>query len=115
MKLRLTAMAGGLMLLATAALALPPMSKTFETTYTPVKNGKLAKAKCVVCHTAPGKTSLNPFGKDLKTELKGTKTLTAANLKAVEAKDSDGDGTSNIDEIKADFLPGDKASTPPKK
>ena len=114
MKIKMTAMSAGLMLLATAAIALPPMSKTFDATYSPVKNGKLAKAKCVVCHTAAGKTSLNPFGKDLKTELKGSKTLTAEALKAIEAKDSDGDGVSNIDEIKADTLPGDKTSKPKK-
>lgn len=115
MKVKIGAMAGGLMLLATAAFALPPMFKTFETTYTPPKNGKLAKAKCVVCHTAPGKTALNSYGKDLKEALKGSKTLEAATLKAIEAKDSDGDGVSNIDEIKADSLPGDKASKPAKK
>lgn len=115
MKLRITAMAGGFMLLATAALALPPMLKTFETTYTPPKNGKLAKARCVVCHVAAGKTALNPYGKDVKEQLKGSKTLTGEVLKAIESKDSDGDGVSNIDEIKGDSLPGDKTSKPAKK
>lgn len=112
MKIKITAMAGGFMLLATAAFALPPMLKTFETTYKPAKNGKLDKARCVICHTAPGKTALNPYGKDLKDELKGSKTLTAEALKAVEAKDSDGDGVANGAEIKGDSLPGDKASKP---
>lgn len=115
MKLKITAMAGGLMLLATASFALPPMLKTFETTYTPPKNGKLEKARCVVCHVGPGKTALNPYGKDVKEQVKDTKMLTLANLKAIEAKDSDGDGVSNIDEIKADSLPGDKTSKPAKK
>jgi hypothetical protein len=109
-------MAAGFVLLATASFALPPMLKTFETTYTPTKNGKLAKAKCVICHTAAGKTSLNPYGKDVKAELKeDSKTLTAEMLKKIESKDSDGDGASNIDEIKADTLPGDKSSKPAKK
>ena len=112
MKIKMTAMSAGLMLLATAAIALPPMAKTFEATYKPPKNGKLAKAKCVVCHAAIGKTSLNPYGKDVKAELKGSKTLTPEVLMAIEAKDSDGDGVSNIDEIKADTLPGDKNSKP---
>ena len=115
MKLRLSAMVGGLMLLTTASLALPPMLKTFETTYTPSKNGRLAKARCVVCHVATGKSTLNPYGKDIKEALKGSKDLTPANLKAIEAKDSDQDGVSNADEIKGDSLPGDKTSKPAKK
>ena len=54
MKVKITAMAGGFMLLATAAFALPPMLKVFETTYKPAKNGKLAKASCAVCHLVAG-------------------------------------------------------------
>lgn len=115
MKIKMTAMAAGFMLLATAAFALPPMWKVVETTYPPAKNGKVAKAKCVVCHTAAGKTALNAYGKDIKAELAGSKTLTAEMLKKIEAKDSDGDGVSNGDELKGDSLPGDKTSKPAKK
>ena len=112
MRLKITAMVTGLMLLTSAAIALPPMLKVFETNYKPVKNGKLVKARCAVCHTAMGKTALNAYGKDLKAQIGETKTVTADNLKAIEAKDSDGDGVSNIDEIKADSLPGDAKSKP---
>src|SRR5450432_3706711 len=108
-------MAGGFMLLATAAFALPPMLKVFETTYKPAKNGKLAKATCSVCHLVAGKPELNPYGNDVKGALKGSKTLTPANLKAIESKDSDKDGVTNGKEIKADSLPGDKSSKPGKK
>lgn len=112
LKLKITAMATGLMLLTSAAIALPPMLKVFETNYKPAKNGKLVKAKCAVCHVANGKTALNAYGKDLKEKLGESKTLTPEILKSVEAKDSDGDGASNIDEIKADTLPGDAKSKP---
>lgn len=114
MKVKITLMAGGLMLLTTAAFALPAMWKVFDTNYKPTKNGKIAKAKCVVCHVAAGKTALNPYGKDVKAELKDSKTLTPEILKAIEPKDSDGDGVNNGDEIKADTLPGDKTSKPKK-
>src|SRR5436305_1812688 len=100
LKVKFTAMAGGMMLLATAALALPPMEKVFQSTYTPAKNGKLVRAKCVICHVASGKTALNPYGKDVKVALNGSMMLMPENLKAIESKDSDGDGVKNIDEIK---------------
>lgn len=115
MKIRLAAMAGGLMILATTAFALPPMAKVFEATYKPAKNSALKKADCVICHVAKGKTKLNPYGEDIKKELAGSKTLTPEILKKVESLDSDKDGVSNIDEIKADTLPGDSKSKPEKK
>lgn len=46
--------------------------------------------------------------------LKGKKAA-AASLKAVECKDADKDGISNIAEIKAGTLPGDPKSKPGKK
>lgn len=107
MKLKITAMMGGLMVLATTALALPPMWKTFDETYKPKKGGVIAKATCAVCHVSKGKSALNKYGEDVKTELKGAKTLTADNLKAIESKDSNGNGVKNGDEIKKDALPGE--------
>lgn len=115
MKTKLFAMAGGLMVLATTAWALPPMVKVFDATYKPAKNSALKKAECVTCHIAKGKIKLNPYGEDVKKDLAGSKTLTAEILKKVEALDSDKDGVSNIDEIKAGTLPGDAKSKPEKK
>jgi hypothetical protein len=115
MKVKLIAMAGGLMILATAAWALPPMAKVFDAAYKPAKNSALKKADCAVCHIAKGKTKLNPYGEDIKKELAGSKTLTADILKKVEALDSDKDGVSNLEEIKAGTLPGDPKSKPEKK
>ncbi|HEV8624606.1 MAG TPA: hypothetical protein VG034_09120 [Acidimicrobiia bacterium] len=64
---------------------------------------------CSTCHasSSPSKENLNPYGKDFG----------AANhdFGAIEPKDSDGDGFSNIDEIKAGTFPGDPNENPNKK
>jgi hypothetical protein len=114
MKLKITAMIGGFMLLASTAFALPGMWSVFQTNYKPSKTGAITKASCVVCHVSKGKVALNPYGEDVKTALKGSKTLTPEILKSIESKDSDKDGVSNADEIKADSLPGDPKSKPAK-
>lgn len=59
---------------------------------------------CMTCHTqqAGGTENLNPYGTDFG----------AANhdFGAIEPKDSDGDGVTNIDEIKKETFPGDPNS-----
>ena len=57
---------------------------------------------CSTCHTSssPSADNLNSYGKDFG---------------AIEGKDSDGDGFSNIDEIKAGTFPGDPNENPNKK
>jgi hypothetical protein len=64
---------------------------------------------CSTCHasSSPSRDNLNPYGKDFG----------AANhdFGAIEPKDSDGDGISNIDEIKAGPFPGDPNENPDKK
>jgi hypothetical protein len=61
---------------------------------------------CTTCHSSssPSRENLNPYGKDFG----------AANhdFGAIEGKDSDGDGFSNIDEIKAGTFPGDPNENP---
>jgi hypothetical protein len=61
---------------------------------------------CMTCHTqqAGGKENLNPYGTDLG--------ATMGDFGAVEGKDSDGDGATNIDEIKAESFPGDPNDKP---
>jgi hypothetical protein len=64
---------------------------------------------CSTCHasSSPSRDNLNAYGKDFG----------AANhdFGAIEPKDSDGDGFSNIDEIKAGTFPGDPNENPDKK
>ena len=115
MKLTRLGITLGFAVLATAALAMPTFVKDFETNYKLAKDSALKKEGCAVCHVAKS-IKLNAYGQDLKkimAELK-TKKLTADVLKKAEELDSDKDEVKNIDEIKADKLPGDPKSTPKK-
>lgn len=97
--------------LTASAMALTAFTKTFEDTYNVKKGSALSKQKCLVCHpSAKGSKDLNPYGHDIQAAMRAAKTkkLTPAILKSVESKDSDGDGDSNISEIKADKAPGAK-------
>lgn len=88
-----------------AALATVAWQKAFNDLYKPKAGTALAKAKCQICHTQKTGGALNPYG----TALKGKK-ADAASLKSVEKLDSDKDGKTNIQEIKAGKLPGDAKS-----
>lgn len=104
-----TLLAFGLM---AVALATPKMQAVFNKTYPAPKDSALAKAKCTACHVK-GK-ELNVYGKDLQKAMqeKKTKDLTAEILKSIENLDSDKDGVSNGEELKAGTLPGDPKSKP---
>ena len=83
-------------------------AKAFNDLYKPKADSALKKAKCAVCHVKPaGKSALNSYGKML-----AKKKIEAASLKAIESKDADKDGFTNIAEIKAGTLPGDPKSKP---
>jgi hypothetical protein len=104
--------------LATLAAAKAADTATFRTAYGPyVKDGSdLAKAMpCLVCHDKmpATRTGLNPYGVDIGKAAAG-KAIDAKVLAAVEKIDSDKDGFSNIDEIKAGTRPGDPNSKPKK-
>jgi hypothetical protein len=94
--------------LAVVIFAYGTMAKVAQETYKYGADSEAAKAKCSLCHVSKMGGKLNPYGTDLKGATGGSKTLTAAMLKAVEAKDSDGDGKSNGAELKAGGLPGVK-------
>ncbi len=88
-----------------AAFATMAWQKAFDNLYKPKANTVLAKAKCQICHTQRTGGLLNPYGKDLK-----YKKVDASSLKSIEKRDSDKDGKTNIQEIKAGTLPGDAKS-----
>jgi len=98
------------MLTSAAAWAFPTFLKVFTDTYKVKADSTLGKASCAVCHVAKNKTDqLNPYGQDLKKALDNDK-VTKKSLTKVEKLDSDKDGVTNIDEIKAGTLPGDPKS-----
>jgi hypothetical protein len=111
MKVTRASIAAGIMLIATAALAMPTYTMEFTTNYKIAKDSALKKTNCGVCHVGMS-AKFNPYGTDLRKvmgELK-TKKMSADVFKKVEDLDSDKDGVKNIEEIKADTNPGDAKS-----
>lgn len=72
-----------------------------------------ASTACKLCHQ-DDLSKYNPYGSDIRKALQqqGKSILLEAALKSVEGLDSDGDGVTNIDEIRADTLPGNPKSVP---
>jgi uncharacterized membrane protein len=97
------------------AMALPPFLDTFTEHYQPARDSALFKAKCMTCHTSKDGGARNAYGKHLDKAIHeaGSHELTVAALALIESKDSDGDGATNIEEIRAGFLPGDRSNRPP--
>lgn len=95
-------LAVGVVVATRPAQALPAYSRLYE--------GKYGyRPSCAVCHTQGGGSTITDYGRDFL--------RAGANFGAyakVEAKDSDGDGASNLDEIKARSDAGDARSTPAK-
>lgn len=99
---------------AGACLAKPPFLRIFLATYKVDPNSELGRARCLTCHMPPGPPVRNPFGKDVQAALRAThaRMISPELLRSIEQKDSDGDGFSNIAEIKAGTLPGNAQSKP---
>jgi hypothetical protein len=94
--------------LSTTLLATMDIQKAFKDKY---PDAKALNGKCSTCHTTAlpkkdGEHGNNPYGADLAKTKKDGK----YDFAAIESKDSDGDGVSNIDEIKKGTNPGDKNS-----
>jgi predicted CXXCH cytochrome family protein len=88
--------------------ALPDYHTAFVRLYAPKADTALAKARCQLCHTTPEGGRRNPYGEDFGKQ----NTRDAAAFRAIEKLDSDKDGVSNLDEIRAGTLPGDPTSKP---
>jgi hypothetical protein len=105
-KSRLTVLAVAGALAAGTALATMDAQKQFAATYPDAKG----LAKCSTCHVKPmakkGDAEVNAYGKALGKADKDGK----YDFAKIEKADSDGDGVSNIDEIKKGTNPGDPAS-----
>ena len=93
----------GFGLLAPTAESKPEYLSAFNDRY---KTARSHLDTCSTCHasSSPSRENLNPYGKDFG--------VANHDFGAIEAKDSDGDGFSNIDEIKAGTFPGDPNENP---
>lgn len=94
---------------ASLAMTLGSFSTVFHKVYNVDKGSNLDKANCLVCHVKKSGGKLNPYGTDLQKEMKEEKSrkITPEILKAVEKLDSNKNGKTNLEDIKADKLPGD--------
>lgn len=93
----------GFAALVSPAESTPEYLSQFNTKYD-TRGTKLDS--CQTCHTSPsgGAENVNPYGADFGKN--------NHDFAAVEGLDSDGDGFSNIDEIKAETFPGDPNDNP---
>ncbi|MHB8946132.1 MAG: ammonia-forming cytochrome c nitrite reductase subunit c552 [Bacillota bacterium] len=96
----LSVLALALLVVSGVALAKPDYQGAFTAKYAADKGSKLDS--CNLCHKSD--MSLNKYGTDFA--------AAGHDFAAIEAKDSDGDGASNIAEINAKTLPGDASSKP---
>jgi hypothetical protein len=95
--------AAGFTFLVPQAQSTPEYMSQFNAKYD-ARGSKLES--CMTCHTteAGGAENINPYGVDFGKN--------NHDFGSIEGLDSDGDGFSNIDEIKADTFPGDKDDNP---
>lgn len=98
--------AAGFTLLVSPAESTPEYMGQFNAKYN-TRGSKLDS--CLTCHTSQsgGAENMNPYGADFGKN--------NHDFGAVEGLDSDGDGFSNLDEIKATTFPGDANDNPNKK
>ncbi len=107
-------------ILVAAVLAAPAFAKPKFLEHLRQYYGLGEATKCTTCHDVkrgekPGKKNLGAFGKDYQAALNsiGKDNLNAV-VKSLEDKDSDGDGVTNVEEIRLGSLPGDPGSMPAK-
>lgn len=94
--------------IAALAMTLGNYNSMFHKTYDLKTTSTVGKANCMACHEKKSGGKLNSYGTDLQKAMKaaGAKKLTVDILKKVEGLDSNKNGKSNLEDIKADVLPG---------
>lgn len=102
-----------LLLAATSqAFAVADYFDSFMAHYKISESSLLSEKSCAVCHVSDSDFGLNPYGEAAEAKKKelGKESLDAEVYAALDASDSDGDGTPNAEEIAASTLPGDPSS-----
>ncbi|MET0284157.1 MAG: hypothetical protein ABW352_06795 [Polyangiales bacterium] len=98
-----------------AAHAKPEGPRAFCETYPETARCMGTVPDCSLCHTSTSPAAWNAYGLDVLAALPkqaGFEQELPAALLAVDARDSDGDGFSNRDELELGSRPGDDASRP---
>ncbi|MBL8061298.1 MAG: hypothetical protein JNK63_11375 [Chthonomonas sp.] len=98
--------------LLTSAWATPDIMKSFHESAELKATSKLVEMKCMLCHTSPPKR--HAFGEDVEHAVESVRPelMTKALWTELSAKDSDGDGATNGEEVLADTKPGDPNEKP---
>lgn len=93
--------------LAVLAVSMGGYTKPFQEKYRVKPDSKLGKAGCALCHVSAKNLKLTGYGADMQKAMREAKTkrLTPAVLEAIEKLDSNKNGKSNLEDIKADSLP----------
>lgn len=93
--------------LAVLTVSMGTYSKPFNEKYGIKRDSKLGKAGCALCHVSAKNLKLTPYGLDMQKAMQEAKTkrLTPSVLEAIEKLDSNKNGKSNLEDIKADNLP----------
>lgn len=106
----------GLILLVIGAATAPAFGESefieaFQKHFALPDNSPMISKSCGICHVSDSDFAFNPYGRDLKAAIAttGSSGLTAKVFEATDTLDSDGDGTPNVEELKADGDPGDPA------
>ena len=99
-------------LIANQARATPAFFETLKKTYNIAADSEAGKRGCLNCHTAVPKR--NEFGKQVEDALDSQNAMkvTSELLHSLDAKDADGDGFTNGDELSQGFVPSDPESHP---
>lgn len=102
--------ATGLLAVVCIASALSGFQKIFDGVYNAPSAAKTRAMKCMVCHASRSGGKLNPYGLAIQKEMQehANVQVTVVVLRAIEKKDSDGDGMNNLQEIMAGRAPGVK-------
>ncbi|HSI73121.1 MAG TPA: DUF2231 domain-containing protein [Fimbriimonas sp.] len=97
-----------------SAQAKPEFLDVLLAKYRPAEGSQIATAACLICHAAPGPPVRNAFGKQVESALQtaSAEKLTAAILSKVENEDADGDGRSNMEQIRSGQLPSGSSPAP---
>lgn len=92
-----------MLLVVPQVMARPSYLSTFESTYPEAAGSKIDV--CNLCHNSPrGGDARNPYGLSYVSS--------GQNFAAIENMDSDGDGWTNVQEIKSMTFPGDANDHP---